>query len=335
MKFCIVGAGSIGGFVAAKLAIAGHETFVIARGEHLKAIQSQGLTIKYGDGKEDVVTNLKSTSDIKEVGQVDVVILAVKAHQVGPIADQIPLLLHKDSSIVTMQNGIPFWYFHKHGGELENYSIKNVDADGLALKHIPCDQVIGCVVYPACILEGPGVIRHVEGYSFPLGELDGNTTERVKAISNAFEGAGLKSPILPKIRDEIWLKLWGNMTFNPISALTHATLVDMAEYPDSKELCTLMMQEAQAVANKLGVEFRVTLERRIAGAARVGKHKTSTLQDIEAGRPMEVDALLGSVLELAKKTQVPTPHLYTVYCCVKLLGHVMEENKVCVKSFPL
>ncbi|MEP6791196.1 MAG: 2-dehydropantoate 2-reductase, partial [Ramlibacter sp.] len=218
------------------------------------------------------------------------------------------------------------WYFHKHGGPLDGHPVRSVDPGGMLAEMIPPRRVIGCVVYPASELVAPGVVRHIEGERFPVGELDGSSSERVTRISECFTRAGFKAPVLDDIRSEIWLKLWGNLTFNPISSLAHSTLVDICQYPLSRELAANMMREAQDVAHKLGIQFRVTLDKRIAGAEKVGKHKTSMLQDIEAGRAPEIDALVGSVVELGRLTQTPTPHIDTVYALVKLLGKTIEDE---------
>ncbi len=218
------------------------------------------------------------------------------------MARDLPRLYGPDTAVVTMQNGIPYWYFHKHGGAHEGAQVRSVDPTGLIAELIPPSRVIGCVVYPASELVAPGVVRLIEGDRFPVGELDGSSSERVMRISECFTQAGFKAPVLDSIRCEIWLKLWGNLTFNPISSLSHTTLVDICQYPLSRELAANMMREAQEVAHKLGIEFRVTLDKRIAGAEKVGKHKTSMLQDIEAGRAPEIDALVGSVVELGRLT---------------------------------
>src|SRR5690606_1748375 len=222
-------------------------------------------------------------------------------------------------------------YFHNHGGKLAGTRVSSVDPTGKITDKIPADRVIGCVVYPASELIAPGVIKHIEGDRFPVGELDGSTSERVTRVSESFTKAGFKAPVLDNIRAEMWLKLWGNLTFNPISALSHSTLVDICQYPLSRELAAAMMTEAQTVANKLGIEFRVPLEKRIAGAEKVGKHKTSMLQDVEAGRDPEIDALVGSVAELGRLTNTPTPHIDTVFALVKLLAKTMGEESGMVK----
>jgi len=226
-----------------------------------------------------------------------------------------------------MQNGIPYWYFYRYAGALAGTRVQSVDPSGLISRHIPEERVIGCVVYPAAELLAPGVVKHIEGDRFPVGEPDGSSSERVARVSQCFVAGGLKAPILPDIRAEIWLKLWGNLTFNPISALTRATLASICQYAPSRALAVAMMTEAQSVANKLGVTFRVPLEKRVAGAERVGHHKTSMLQDVEAGRTLEIDALLGSVVELARLTDTASPCIDTVYALTKLLGKTLEESR--------
>ncbi|MBA2723846.1 MAG: 2-dehydropantoate 2-reductase [Methylibium sp.] len=327
MKVAIIGAGAIGGYVGAKLALAGEDVTFIVRGANLEAIRKNGIKLIMNDGVEHVASNVKATNDYAEAGPQDVVILAMKAHQVEAVADEVPKLFGPDTAVVTMQNGIPYWYFHEHGGALKGARVSSVDASGRIGEKIPAHRVIGCVVYPASELVAPGVVKHVEGQRFPVGELDGSSSERVQRISASFINAGFKAPVLDNIRSEIWLKLWGNLTFNPISALSHSTLADICQFPLTKELAASMMREAQAVAHKLGIEFRVTIDKRIAGAEKVGKHKTSMLQDIEAGRAPEIDALVGAVVELGRLTDTPTPHIDTMYALVKLLAKMMEEQR--------
>jgi len=326
MKITIIGAGAIGGYVGVKLALAGEDVTFLVRGANLAAIRKDGMKLIMEDGTEHVARNVKATNDYAEAGPQDMVILAMKANQVESVANDVPTLFGPETVVVTMQNGIPYWYFHQHGAALEGSRVRSVDPSGIISEKIPADRVIGCVVYPASELIAPGVVRHVEGDRFPVGELDGSISARVTRVSQCFVNAGFKAPILENIRSEIWLKLWGNLTFNPISALSHSTLFDICQYPLSRELAASMMREAQAIAHKLGIEFRVTLEKRIAGAEKVGKHKTSMLQDIEAGRAAEIDALVGSVVELGRLTETPTPHIDTVYALVKLLGKSMEEE---------
>ncbi|MBS0327589.1 MAG: 2-dehydropantoate 2-reductase [Proteobacteria bacterium] len=326
MKIAIIGAGAIGGYVGAKLALAGEDVTFIVRGANLEAIRANGVRLLPSDGGEPLVARARATDDYAAAGAQDMVILAMKAHQVEAVAPQVPRLFGPDTFVVTMQNGIPYWYFHRHGGELAGSPVRSVDPEGIVGRHIPAERVLGCVVYPASELVAPGVIRHIEGTRFPVGELDGATSERAKRTSECFTKAGFKSPILEDIRSEIWLKLWGNLTFNPISALTRSTLVDICQYGPTRALAASMMSEAQAVAEKLGIRFRVGLDQRIAGAEKVGKHKTSMLQDVEAGRPPEIAALVGSVVELGRLTGTPTPHIEAVHALVNLLA---RECTVC------
>jgi 2-dehydropantoate 2-reductase len=319
MKIAVIGAGAIGGYVAFSLAQAGQDVTVIARGANLAAMRRQGLKLIRADGSEQTVA-VAATDDYAATGVQDVVILAMKGQQVEAVLDRLPLLMGPHTMVVPMQNGIPFWYFHQHGGALAGRVVRSVDPEGRIAATVPAAQVIGCVVYPAAELTAPGVVHHIEGERFPLGELDGSTSERVTRLSEVFVRAGLKAPVLADIRSEIWLKLWGNASFNPISAVTGATLVDLCRFPETRALATAMMQEMQAIAGKLGIGFRVSIERRIAGAEAVGAHKTSMLQDVEAGRETEIEALVGSVIEIGRATDTPTPHLDAVYALVKLLS---------------
>jgi 2-dehydropantoate 2-reductase len=327
VKIAIVGCGAIGGYVAAKLALAGEAVTCLVRGANLAALKSEGIRLHLADGSEHRVRNLVASNDYAAVGAQDLVILAVKAHQVESVAEQVPRLFRPDTAVVTMQNGIPYWYFHRHGGELAGSPVRSVDPRGLVGRLIPAERVIGCVVYPAAELIAPGVVRHIEGDRFPVGELDGSHSERVQRVSQCFTAAGLRAPVLSDIRAEIWLKLWGNLTFNPISALTRATLADICQFPATRGLAAAMMGEAQAIAHKLGISFRVDLERRIAGAEKVGKHKTSMLQDVEAGRAPELEALVGSVVELGRLTRTDTPHIDTVYGLANLLARTLAQAR--------
>jgi 2-dehydropantoate 2-reductase len=327
MKIAIIGAGAIGGYLGVKLALAGEDVTFLVRGANLQAIRAQGMKLVQADGAEQIARNVRATNDYAAAGVQDVVVLAMKAHQVEAVLPELQHLIGADTVIVPMQNGIPFWYFHHHGGALAGTPVHSVDPQGALLAGIPAQQILGCVVYPASELTAPGVVRHIEGDRFPIGELDGSQSERATRVSACFEHAGFKAPVLDDIRAEMWLKLWGNLTFNPISALSHATLVDICQFPATRELAAQMMQEAQAIAHKLGITFRVTLDKRIAGAEKVGKHKTSMLQDVEAGRAPEIDALVGSVVELGRLTGTPTPHIDTVYALVKLLARTMEDKQ--------
>ena len=331
MKIAVIGAGAIGGYVGAKLALSGEDVSFIVRGANLAAIRSRGMKLVMADGTQHIASSVRATSDYAEAGPQDLVILAMKAHQVEAVAKDVPKLFGPDTAVVTMQNGIPYWYFHKHAGAFEGTRVQSVDPSGIVGECIPAHRVIGCVVYPASELVAPGVVQHIEGDRFPIGELDGSSSERVKRISACFTHAGFKAPVLDDIRAEIWLKLWGNLTFNPISSLTHSTLVDICQFPLTRDLAASMMREAQAVAHKLGIEFRVSLDKRIAGAEKVGKHKTSMLQDVEAGRDPEIDALVGSVVELGRLTDTPTPHIDTAYALVKLLARSMDEQRAHVR----
>jgi 2-dehydropantoate 2-reductase len=327
MKIAIVGCGAIGGYVGAKLALAGEQVTLIMRGANLEAVQRSGLRLICADGHQQLVRNVTATSDYGAAGQQELVILAVKAHQVESVAADVPRLCGAGTCVVTMQNGIPYWYFHRHGGELAGSIVRSVDPHGLIGRLIPAERVVGCVVYPAAELIAPGTVHHIEGDRFPVGELDGSMSERVQGVSRCFTNAGFKAPVLDNIRAEIWLKLWGNLTFNPISALTRSTLEDICRFPATRALATSMMTEAQAIAHKLGIQFRVGLERRIAGAERVGAHKTSMLQDVEAGRPPELEALVGSVMELGRLTRTSTPHIDAVYGLTHLLARTLAGSQ--------
>jgi len=327
VKIAIIGVGAIGGFVGGRLAHAGEDVTFIARGTNLEALRTRGIRLVMADGSEQAVPRVNATADYGAAGPQDVVILALKAHQVESVARDVPKLFGPATVVVPMQNGIPYWYFHQHGGALAGSRIRSVDPSGSIAENIPCERVIGCVVYPAAELIAPGVIKHVEGNRFPVGEPNGTVSERVTRVSECFIRGGLQAPVLADIRAEIWLKLWGNLTFNPISALSRATLAGICQYPLSRTLAHTMMSEAQSIANKLGITFRVPIEKRIAGAERVGHHKTSMLQDVEAGRTLEIDALLGSVVELARLTDTPTPHLDTVHALAKLLAKTLEEDR--------
>ena len=332
MKICVVGAGSIGGYVGVKLALTGEAVTLIARGANLEAIRARGLRLTMADGTGFIAPGIKATASLAEAGPQDVVILGMKAHQVAAVAPDLHQLLDAGTVIVPMQNGVPWWYFQRHGGPFEGRRVESVDPDGAIMRAVDPARIIGCVVYPACELAAPGVVRHIEGDRFPLGELDGAESPRLRALAETFQRAGLKAPVLADIRAEIWLKLWGNLTFNPISALTHSTLVDICTFPPSRELAAAMMREAESVANGLGITFRVSLEKRIAGAEKVGRHKTSMLQDVEAGRDTEIDPLVGAVIELGRLTGVPTPHIETAYALVKLLGRTMQAERVSVRA---
>ncbi len=321
-KICVVGAGAIGGLVAAKFALAGNDVTVIDQGVQLAAIKKGGLKLEWHDGKTETA-KVMAVDKAADAGKQDIVVLAVKAHFLDQVVRDIDHLLEPDTIVLTVQNGLPWWYFQKLGGKYDNQRLQSLDPSGVLTKKIDANRIIGCVVYPAAAVTAPGVIHHVEGDRFPIGELDGKETERAKELHDVFVKAGLKSRVLKDIRSEIWLKAWGNLSFNPISALTHATLVDICQFAETRELAATMMKEAQEIAQKLGVTFRVSIEKRIAGAESVGAHKTSMLQDVEAGRSLETEALIGSILEMAKLTNTPAPAIESVYALVKLLNKVM------------
>ena len=330
MKIAIIGVGAIGGYVGTRLALAGEQVTFIARGANLDALRHRGIRLLSADGGEEHVpaADVRATDNYAEAGAQDLVILAMKAHQVEPVTRDIHKLFGADTMVVPMQNGIPYWYFHCYPGPLAGTRVTSVDPAGTIYDKIPCERVIGCVVYPAAELMAPAVVKHVEGNRFPVGEPDGTESERVQRVAACLTKSGLQAPVLKDIRSEIWLKLWGNLTFNPISALSRATLAEICQYPPSRAIAAAMMSEAQAVATKLGASFRVPLEKRIAGAERVGHHKTSMLQDVEAARTLEVDALLGSVVEMARLTDTATPHIDTVFALTKLLARTLDEQNL-------
>ncbi len=325
MKIAVVGAGAIGGYLGAKLALSGEEVTFIARGANLAALQANGIRLILEDGSEQVAADIRTVQKMAEAGPQDVVLLTLKAHQVKDVLPDLRALFGPETMVVTMQNGIPWWYFQKLGGKFDGRPVTSVDPDGAIAAAIEVGRVIGSVVYPASELAAPGVVRVIEGNRFTLGELDGAKSPRVEALSQAMIRAGFKSPVSRDIRSEIWLKLWGNLSFNPISALTHAALADICRFPATRDLAASMMREAQAIGEKLGVEFKVSLEKRIAGAEAVGRHKTSMLQDVEQGRALELDALVGSVVELGRITETPTPHIDAIYACTSLLAKTLKD----------
>ncbi len=325
MRICIFGAGATGGFLGARLARGGVPVTLIARGAQLAAIRAVGLTLREADGTSFTAAPTLATDDPAVAGEQDAVILAVKAHQLPAAAASLRPLLGPETMVVAAQNGIPWWYFQRHGGPLDGRRLTSLDPDGAIAAVIAPERIIGCTVYAATEIDAPGIVRHIEGERFGLGELDGSRSERALALSRLLGGCGLKAPVTANIRTDVWIKLWGNMAFNPISALTRATLAAICAHPETRALAAAIMAEGQQVAEQLGVRFGLSIERRIAGAAGVGEHKTSTLQDIEAGRATEIDALVGAVIELGRLTATPTPHLDTVYAAVKLLERTVRR----------
>ena len=317
MKFAIVGAGAIGAFLGALLSRSGEDVTLIARGPHLRAMQDHGLRVRGEVGEFQVQPTV--TDDLTTVGEVDVVIITLKAQSLPGIAPQLPALLGENTSVVTAQNGFPWWYFHGLGGEWQNIHIEAVDPGAVISRHIDPARVIGCVVYPSTALVEPGVVWHIEGTRFAIGELDGSKTERCRQIADTFIKAGLRCPIRSDIRHDIWVKLMGNVAYNPISALTRATLIEIVQCPETRALAAAIMGEADSVAQRLGIDMGVSIEQRLQGAEKVGHHKTSMLQDIEAGKPTELEAIVGAVIELGEKLGLPLPNTRSVYGCVKLL----------------
>lgn len=318
MRIAILGAGATGGFLGARLALAGAEVVLIARGPHLRAMRESGLRLIESD--RETTVRVEATDDLAAMRSSDFVFVTLKAHSVPAMAAGLAANLGHDAAVVSAQNGIPWWYFQRHGGELEGTHLETVDPGGMIGRTIDPKRVIGCIVYSATSVVGPGAVQHIEGERFSLGELDGSQTERIATLSGALTGAGLKAPVQPRIRQELWVKLMGNAVFNPLSALTRASLGDMAESPVLAPVVRAAMEEVDAVAARLGIAIPVSIEQRIRGAARVGAHKTSMLQDLESGRPLEIDAITGSVVELAGRLRVPVPHLETIYASVKVLA---------------
>ncbi|MCY3952949.1 MAG: 2-dehydropantoate 2-reductase [bacterium] len=327
MRVCVVGAGAIGGLMAVRMAAAGQAVSVVARGDHLAAIRRHGLRLLEADGREVVTPDIVASDDFAALGPHDVVVLALKAHQIAAVADDLGHLYGPDTVVVPVQNGIGWWYFERHGGPHDGRRLRTLDPDGALAAAVPAGRIVGCVAYPAAEKIGPGVIRHVEGDRFPVGELDGNRSGRAAAVASAFGEAGFTSRVLADIRSHLWVKAWGNLAFNPISALTGATLAQICRNEATRVLAAAMMNEAAEIARRLGVRIRITVEQRIAGAEKVGEHKTSMLQDAEAGRPLEVDPLVGVFVELGELTGVPTPAISSVYALVTLLNRRLQATQ--------
>jgi 2-dehydropantoate 2-reductase len=320
VKIAIVGAGAIGAFLGAKLALSGEDVYLIARGPHLRAMQADGVRVRSPEG--DFEAHPTATDDYESIGPVDFVFLTVKAHSLTGIAPNLAPLLGPDTAVVSAQNGIPWWYFMGHGGPFDGESIESVDPGGVIAGAIDQSRIIGCVIYPSTAIVEPGVIEHIEGNRFSLGELDGSSSDRCKRLAGAFIAAGLRAPIRGHIRHDMWIKLLGNVVFNPMSALTGATLVEMVTHPETSATVRAVMTEADEVAQGLGVRLPFTVEQRMEGARKVGAHKTSMLQDLEAGRPMELESVVGVVIELGEKLGLPMPLTRTLYSCARLLEQV-------------
>jgi 2-dehydropantoate 2-reductase len=325
MKFLIAGAGAIGGYIGARMAQAGQDVTLYARGPHLRAMQERGLRVTGDAGDFEVhpgVDNLRIVGDLKDAGPMDVIFLGVKANGLTLLAPQVQPLIGENTTVVSTQNGIPWWYFQAHAGELTGLHLERVDPGGAIAAAIPAKNVVASIAYFATELVEPGVIHHTEGNRLSLGEPDGTRSDRCKAISEALIKAGIRCPVTQKIRTEIWVKILGNVAFNPISALTRATLAQMARDPEVRHVVRSIMLEVEAVAAKMGIEMPISVDQRIAGAEKVGEHKTSMLQDLESGRPMELEAVVGAVVELGERVAVPMPYTRTVYACTRLLSSI-------------
>ena len=325
MRITVFGAGAIGGYLGALLQRAGAQVSLVARGAHLMAMREHGVRLVMGG--QELVAHPYCTDDPSELGEQDYVIVCLKAHSVPAIVESMRPLLGANTAIVTCVNGIPYWYFHRHGGPLSGRTVESVDPGGRQWSEFGPERAIGCIVYPATEVIAPGVIKHIYGDKLPLGEPTGEVTPRLERLAGLFTEAGLSAPVLTNIRDELWLKLWGNLSFNPISALTHATLDVIAFDPGTRAVVAKMMAEAQEIGEKLGIRFRVDIDRRINGAGRVGAHKTSMLQDLERDRPMEIEALVGAVQELGEMTHTPTPTIDIVLSLIRQRSAVAEAVK--------
>ena len=312
--------------LAVRLSASGHDVSVIARGEHLDAIRADGLRLVEIDGSTTTAVGIEASDDFGALGTHDTVILALKAHQIEAVAGEIESLCTDRTTLVPLQNGIGWWYFERHGGPYDGHRLKSLDPGGTIVAAMPSDRIVACIAYPAAEKTAPGVITHIEGDRFPVGELDGTKSDRARALAEALSGAGFKSRVLTDIRSVLWVKAWGNLAFNPISALTGATLAEICRTPATRDLAAQMMTEASHIAEALGVSIRISVERRIAGAEAVGEHKTSMLQDAEAGRPLELDPLVGVFVELGELTGVPTPAISSVYGLASLLNHRLKSG---------
>ena len=325
MKFLIAGAGAIGAYMGARMARAGLDVTLYARGPHLRAMQEHGVQVKSTEG--DFVARPRIASSLEEAGPVDVVVLGVKAHGLTQLAPQLKPVLGPETTVVSTQNGIPWWYFQGFGGEWEGMRLERIDPGGVTAAAIESRRVVGSIVYFSTEITAPGVIQHNEGNRISLGEPDGTRSERCRRIAEALIASGLRCPVTTRLRHEIWVKVLGNASLNPVSALTRSTLGEMLRDEGVRSVIRNIMLEVEAVAHKLGMELPVSVDQRIAGAEKVGAHKTSMLQDLEAGRPMEIEAIVGAVVELGERLGVPMPHMRTVYACVKLLD-TMASGKI-------
>jgi 2-dehydropantoate 2-reductase len=325
MRFLIAGAGAIGAYIGARMAHAGLDVTLFARGPHLRAMQEHGVQVKSGDG--DFIARPTIVSSLEEVGPVDVVFLGVKAHALPQLAPQLRPVLGADTTVVSTQNGIPWWYFQGFGGDWEGLRLERVDPGGVISSAIEARRVVGSIIYFATEIAEPGVIQHTEGNRITLGEPGGTRSDRIRAIAEALIASGFRCPVTTRIRHEIWVKVLGNASFNPVSALTRATLAQIARDPGTALVIRSIMQEVEQVSTKLGMELPISIDQRIAGAEKVGEHKTSMLQDLEAGRPMELEALVGAVVELGERVGLPMTCARTVYNCARLLAECSARQR--------
>ena len=325
MRFVIAGAGAIGAYIGARMAQKGQDVVLFARGPHFRAMKENGVRVQTAD--EDFVVRPEIVDDLTKAGTADFVFLGVKAHSLTDLAPKLHTLIGPTTTFVSTQNGIPWWYFQKLEGGLAGTPLERIDPGGAIAQAIDADRVIGSIVYFSTEISQPGVVKHIDGNRISLGEPDCSRSDRIRALAEALIGAGFKAPITTRIREEIWVKILGNLSFNPISALTGATLVGMVRDPDVADLVKNIMMEATEVAAKIGIEMPVTIERRMEGAAKIGEHKTSMLQDLEAGRPIELEAIVGAVLEMGDRLGVPVPHTRAVYACTKLLDKLRRATR--------
>ena len=326
MRVCIVGAGAIGGLLGVRLALSGEQVSVLARTSTLEAIRSDGMRLIEPDGSVLVATNVAISDDFVSLGPQDLVILALKAHQIVEIAPKLAALYDESTVVLPLQNGVPWWFFQKFPGPFEGRRLQTLDPDGTLERHITPERIVGSIAYPAAERDAPGVFRLIEGDRFPVGELDGERSPRVAEIARVLTDAGFKSRVLTDIRSHLWVKAWGNMAMNPISALTGATLAQICQFPATRSLAAQMMLESSEVAEKLGLRLRLSVEQRIEGAEKVGDHKTSMLQDVEAGRVLEIEPLIGSFIELGQLTETEMPTTQTVYALVSLLNSRLTRS---------
>jgi 2-dehydropantoate 2-reductase len=326
VRIVIAGAGAIGGYIGARLARTGVDVVLFARGPHLRAMEQRGLQVRSAEGDFEIKPQV--ASDLATIGTADVVFLGVKAHALTGLAPQLTPLFGPDTVVVSTQNGIPWWYFQDHGGELDGLRLERVDPGGVIASSIESRRVVGSLVYFGTDIVEPGVIRHTEGNRITLGEPNGTRTERTRQLAEMLIAAGFRAPVTTRFRTEIWVKLLGNVAFNPISALTHGTLEVLARHPEMSKIIREVMAETSTVATRLGIELPISIDQRMAGEEKVGAHKTSMLQDLEAGRPMELEAVVGAVVELGERLAVPMPATRTVYACAKLLDEQLRQPVV-------